>query len=73
MEKESEEKGKYGKNEEKEVLGGVEIGGEGKGEGGGEGGGVSRESRAGRRTASWVSSLLGFWPDSEARLATICE
>ena len=78
MEKESEEKGKYGKNEKKEVQGGVEVGG---GEGGGEGGeggeegggGVSRESWAGRRTASWVSSLLGFWPDSEARLATICE
>ena len=71
MEEESEEKGKYGKNEKKEVQGGVEVGG---GEGGGEGGGgVSRESWAGRRTASWVSSLLGFWPDSEARLATICE
>ena len=33
MEKESEEKGKYGRNEEKEVQGGVEVGGEG---GGGE-------------------------------------
>ena len=83
MEKESEEKGKYGRNEEKEVQGGVEVGGEGgggegeggvKGEGGGEGGGVSSESRAGRRTASWVSTLLGFWPHSaQARLATISD
>ena len=40
MEKESEEKGKYGKNEKKEVQGGVEVGGgEGGGEGGEEGGG----------------------------------
>ena len=34
---------------------------------------LGRAGQADGRPAGSLCSLLGFWPDSEARLATICE